>query len=224
MKTFSRDSHPGAGLAALILSACFVWPSGAIGAESLGTNTIIPLVVMDNVPLDDAIRNLARMAKINFILDPRVSSGDPITGRWENTTAGQVLELVLTNHQLVMVANPATSVSRIAPAKENVKPIPGAGLANDTSGALPVITMDQVPVDQVILKLAAQAQLKVVIDVPPAELSRIPEVSFRWENLTARQALAALVDNYNLVMIPDSTPGSFRITVKKEEKAKEAPK
>jgi hypothetical protein len=125
-----------------------------------------------------------------------------------------------------MVANPATSVSRIAPAKENVKPIPAAEFANDTNAALPVIliTMDQVPVDQAILKLAAQAQLKVIIDVPPAELSRIPEVSFRWENLTARQALAALVDNYNLVMIPDSAPGSFRITVKKEEKAKEAPK
>jgi hypothetical protein len=81
MKTFSRDSHPGAGLAALILSACFVLPSGAIGAESPGTNAVIPLVVMDNVPLDDAIRNLARMAKINFILDPRVSLGDHITGR-----------------------------------------------------------------------------------------------------------------------------------------------
>jgi saccharopine dehydrogenase-like NADP-dependent oxidoreductase len=28
----------------------------------------------------------------------------------------------------------------------------------------------------------------------------MPEVSFRWEDLTPRQALAALLDNYDLVI------------------------
>ena len=41
-------------------------------------------------------------------------------------------------------------------------------------------------------------------------------VSFRWERITARQALAALLDNYDLVMIEDCATSAARITRKSD--------
>jgi len=41
-------------------------------------------------------------------------------------------------------------------------------------------------------------------------------VSFRWERITARQALAALLDNYDLVMIGDRVTSAARITQKSD--------
>src|SRR5581483_2866024 len=63
---------------------------------------IIPLIVMDDVPLTDAIKNLARQANINYMLDPRISFGQPgpngqpvpqpnVSIRWENISAEQAL-------------------------------------------------------------------------------------------------------------------------------------
>src|SRR5436190_15037243 len=71
---------------------------------------IIPIIVMDDAKLTDAIRNLARMAGLNYVLDPKLGFGqiDPATGkvtpeptvsiRWENVTAEQALTALLNNY------------------------------------------------------------------------------------------------------------------------------
>ena len=38
-------------------------------------NEVIPLIVMDDVGLNDAIKNLARQAGLNYMLDPKVAFG-----------------------------------------------------------------------------------------------------------------------------------------------------
>src|SRR5437016_104107 len=59
---------------------------------------VIPLIVMDDVPLTDAIKNLARQAGLNYMLDPKVAFGQvgadgkpvpqpTVSIRWENVTA-----------------------------------------------------------------------------------------------------------------------------------------
>src|SRR5215831_14790714 len=69
---------------------------------SAGSSAVIPLIVMDDVPLTDAIKNLARQAGINYMLDPKISYGQPdakgvpsvqptVSIRWENVTAEQAL-------------------------------------------------------------------------------------------------------------------------------------
>jgi len=52
-----------------------VSPAGmpALPGRAADTNFVIPLIVMEDVPLTDAIKNLARQAGINYILDPRVA-------------------------------------------------------------------------------------------------------------------------------------------------------
>lgn len=229
-KSRTNLGRPGALVIATFLSLILTAPSPTSAQQAATTNQVIPLIVMDDVPLDDAIRNLASVAGINYILDPRISGSRPtVNGRWENTTAEQVLGKMLQEHKLTMVVNPATSVARIASNNQIIKPVPVIQVGNDTNTVIPVIALDEVPLDMAIKKLAAQANLNVSLDPKLSEPS--PEasarvsltVSFRWENLTARQALAALLDNYDLTMVEDPTRANAQITIKKQSAENPAP-
>src|SRR5215471_17740089 len=89
-----------------------------------GPGGTIPLIVMDDVPLTDAIKNLARQAGINYMLDPKVSFGQPgadgrpapqptVSIRWENVTAQQALTALLNNYNLQLVEDPKSKIARV---------------------------------------------------------------------------------------------------------------
>jgi hypothetical protein len=77
--------------------------------ESLDSaDAIIPLIVMEDVPLPDAIRNLARQANFSCTIDPGLGLDDSnrwvtVSVRWENVTARQALYAVLNNYNLRLV-------------------------------------------------------------------------------------------------------------------------
>jgi hypothetical protein len=76
----------------------------------------------------------------------------------------------------------------------------------------PVVAFDNAPPRNAVTTLAEQAGLKAVFE--PALLNqKVPEVTVRWTKVTARQALAGLLDNYGWQMTqsPDST---VRISIK----------
>jgi type II secretory pathway component GspD/PulD (secretin) len=84
----------------------------------------IPLIVMDEVPLTDAVKNLARQANINYMLDPRIAFGQvgpdgkvipqpSVSIRWENVTAEQALYALLNNYNLQIDSDPKTKIARI---------------------------------------------------------------------------------------------------------------
>src|SRR6266571_3199831 len=86
--------------------------------------TILPLIVMDEVSLREAIRNLARGAGLNYMLDPKIgfgqmgTDGKPIPEptvsiRWENVTAEQALLSLLNNYDLQIVEDPKSKIVRI---------------------------------------------------------------------------------------------------------------
>jgi type II secretory pathway component GspD/PulD (secretin) len=91
------------------------------------TNTsapVIPLIVMDDVPLTDAIKNLARQAGLNYMLDPKIGYGQPgpdgrptpqpsVSIRWENVTAEQALNALLNNYSLQLVEDTKTHIARV---------------------------------------------------------------------------------------------------------------
>jgi len=85
---------------------------------------VIPLIVMDDVPLTDAIKNLARQAGLNYMLDPKVSFGQPgpngqptpqpaVSIRWENVTAEQALSALLGTYNLQLVEDPKSKIARV---------------------------------------------------------------------------------------------------------------
>jgi type II secretory pathway component GspD/PulD (secretin) len=84
----------------------------------------IPLIVMDDVPLTDAIKNLARQAGLNYILDPKVSFGSigpdgkavpqpNVSIRWENVSAAQALNALLGTYNLQLVEDPKSKIARV---------------------------------------------------------------------------------------------------------------
>ena len=85
---------------------------------------VIPLIIMDEVPLTDAIKNLARQANLNYMLDPRINYSTPdaqgntkpqpiVSLRWENITADQALAALLANYNLRIEEDLKNHISRI---------------------------------------------------------------------------------------------------------------
>ena len=71
---------------------------------------------------------------------------------------------------------------------------------------IPLIEMQAVRLPEAIRQLATKGRLNVILDprltAPPFNDMT---VSVRWENVTAKEALAALLDNYDLVMVETRT-------------------
>jgi type II secretory pathway component GspD/PulD (secretin) len=96
----------------------------AASAPAPDTTGLIPLIVMDDVPLTDAIKNLARQAELNYMLDPLIGFGQPaadgrpvpqptVSIRWENVTAQQALTALLGNYNLQITEDPKSKIARI---------------------------------------------------------------------------------------------------------------
>ncbi len=100
-------------------------PAAAAAAENhLSSGVVIPLILMDEVPLTDAIKNLARQASLNSIMDPKIPYGQPgadgkpvpqpnVSVRWENITAQQALYALLDAYGLQIVEDPKSKIARV---------------------------------------------------------------------------------------------------------------
>ncbi|MEY2409953.1 MAG: ral secretion pathway protein [Verrucomicrobiota bacterium] len=75
----------------------------------------VPLIVIDDVPLTDAIRNLARQSNLNFQFDPKIgASNQPnVSIRFENVSAAEALAAVLDNYNLSIVRDSKSKIARI---------------------------------------------------------------------------------------------------------------
>ena len=99
---------------AVIAVAAFV--NAATSAAPPPRDEVIPLIEMENVPLTDAIRKIAGQARLNILLDPRLSAPPfdrvIVSIRWQDVTAREALAALLDNHGLVLVESPRLSPSR----------------------------------------------------------------------------------------------------------------
>ena len=202
----------------MTLSSCLLAtaPSPGICQPSAVTNKVIPLIVMEDVRLEDAIQNLAKMANINYVIDPKLSLSGVVSGRWENISAEQMLGKVLDQHNLKMTPNPATSVARVTLSNAIIKPITPGPVERNTNDIVPIFHMDEARLDDAARYLGGVADLKISFDPGLSEKTLGQSVTFRWLNLTARQALAALFDNYDLAMEEDPGSHTARVISKKQ--------
>ncbi len=97
-----------------------------------------------------------------------------------------------------------------------------APTAPATNADIPLIQFSDVPLTTAVENLARQAGINYMLDPkinfgqPDAsgQVKTEPVLSIRWENITAENALLALLDNYGLQMIHDKGTGIARITMK----------
>ncbi len=181
---------------------------------------------MERVPLPDAIRNLARQEKINYILDPSISesiaTASPVTGRWNDVTATEVLDEVLERNHLKLAPNSITGVARIVAADRRANPPVANPVGNGTNWVIPLIIIDEVSLPQSIRNVAKvmgmtvsfDKQLRIPTDDPDGTPIVQCYVSIRWEDITAQQALGALLDIYDLEMVESANGSSAFVTAK----------
>lgn len=178
----------------------------------------VPVINFQTAPITTAIANLAQMAGLNYIIEPKLFTAadgttkpEPsLTLRWENVTAANALARVLQENHLAMSTNAFTTVARITSPNTVASPVDTALLGNDTNGGVPLIYFSDVPLNTALTTLIQQGHVNAVLDpqvsgdAPPAPPDfkpvMMPTVSIRWHNLTARQAIVELCEVYGLVL------------------------
>ncbi|HTB85169.1 MAG TPA: hypothetical protein VK742_16105 [Candidatus Sulfotelmatobacter sp.] len=200
-----------------------------------GTYMAIPVIQFHDVPLHTAIENFARVAKINYQIDPRLSqwwetpdidgaiTHEPILSiYWTNLTAREALLDVLNNYNLVLAEDPLTSVARITYTNQTVDP-GDVRLLGDDKIIIPLIQFEHVPITTALENFGRAANISYVLDpaigygMPDKQgkLKVEPAVSIRWENVTGKQAFIAICENYDLIITKGTRPDMVLIKAKK---------
>ncbi len=185
----------------------------------------VPTITITDVPLASAIGNLADQAELNYIRDPRVpgSGFEPgqslrqptVTARWTNVTARHALNELLGQHGLAIITNGASSIVRIAATNTLMKPDKGNTVTETGGAVMPRIVLDFLPLTVAIKHLGTEAKLDITFDPKLATaLDQRGMVSLSWRNVTIRQALAALLDNFDLVMTEKTGSPAAHVTAR----------
>jgi hypothetical protein len=95
----------------------------------------------------------------------------------------------------------------------------------DTNAPVAVIQFQDVPITAAIENLAHQAGINYLLDPKigynqpdkNGQIKSEPTLSIRWKNITARAALLALLDNFDLQLVENPNDGLARITLKNSD-------
>jgi hypothetical protein len=175
-----------------------------------------PIAQFPDGPLVQAISHLADQLDLNYIFDPHVPSAPkrPITSQYAaSRSQRQALNELLRDNDLVMVENPATTIVRFVPARLRIKPIPSSQVGTNLDSVIPKLRFDDCPLSDVIKNLTRQVGMYTY----PKDLSFLrtrgleTDISITWHDITGGQALAALLDNYGLVM--KQAPGDEAVRI-----------
>jgi type II secretory pathway component GspD/PulD (secretin) len=121
------------------------------------------------------------------------------------------------------VMSPDLTVSNTSATNMPDTNMAGNESANTNAAAgIPLIQFSDVPLTTAIENLARQANINYLLDPKigygqPDQNGQIktePTLSIRWENITAENALIALLDNYGLQLVQDIHTGIYRISPK----------
>lgn len=170
--------------------------------------------------------------------DPTVADAQPntpaaavVADAPTRTNAMPAVAAEETNAPVPVEPAAVTNVPLPAVPAEAVAPPPGSALAaeavapavdTNTAPSIPLIQFQDVPLTVAIENLARQANINYLLDPKigygqPDQNGQVkaePTLSIRWENVTAEQALLALLNNYDLQLIRDPKTDIGRITVK----------
>lgn len=216
-----------------VSNIAFIVPTGQVTNNSFPVTparsddaNIIPLVQMSHVPITTAIASLAKQADFNYIIDPKLcqlwmgSSEPELNIRMEKVTAWNLANRLLNIRNLILKPDRVTHVARIAFSDQPLPVVDTSPLDPRTNDAIiPLIVFTSVPLDTALENLIQQSKLNIVLDPQLTHYSdaqnQPPNLTVRWTNLTAKQAIAALCENYDLIIVENHTTDVIRIQPKR---------
>jgi type II secretory pathway component GspD/PulD (secretin) len=136
-----------------------------------------------------------------------------------NTNTPSAVEATTNATAAVETNTPSTNAPPVAAPEMAAEP---ANTPASVSQSIPLIQFQDVPLTTAIENLARQAGINYLMDPkigfgqPDAngQIKTEPTLSIRWENITAQDALIALLNNYNLQLVADPKTKISRITTK----------
>ncbi|HVM47624.1 MAG TPA: secretin N-terminal domain-containing protein [Candidatus Acidoferrum sp.] len=197
----SQTNVASGDAAAPAVSAEVAAPAASKPSPAPAPGAVIPLIVMDDVPLTDAIRNLARQANLNYLLDPKIGFGQlgpdgkpvaqpSVSIRWENITAEQALNALLNNYSLQMVEDARSRIARVT-IKDPAAPDPLVTRIIQLKYASPsniVVSVQAAFTDKRSKVLPDYRTSQLVVVATERELSEVTEMIDRLDSRT-RQVL-----------------------------------
>ena len=208
-----------------------MWPTNTIAPTNSGAQSAPPLTastetapVADTnasastaIPATDTNATAAASAAAAAIADTNTSA---TAASDANAPATAVASAVDTNAQ-------AAAVTQTTDTNATVATDANAGGTNATGEAaapatIPLIEFQDVPLTVAIENLARQAGINYLLDPKigygqpdqNGQVKQEPTLSIRWENVTAEQALLALLNNYDLQLTMDNRTKIARISMK----------
>jgi hypothetical protein len=147
---------------------------------------------------------LALKAELEIQFDPGLAN-PMVNEKWKNVTARQALQALLDNHGWQITQLPGIPYVRIqvkdpnavGPLRTRVNLLGNAQTNAAAAGGnevLPVVSSQEVKLQDFVRLLAGRAELNIQFQ---PELAN-PMVNEKWENVTARQALQAVLDENGL--------------------------
>ena len=206
--------------------------------QSIGTNTAnsptapavtaneSPSVTATNEPADNSAATPPTAPVVSTPESPSTTTSSVTTSTvtTSNATTGASTATPPTAPVVSAPESPSTTTSSVTTSTVTT--------TNETASAakpqpselpsIPLIQFQDVPITTAIENLARQAEINYLIDPKigygqPDQNGQIkaePTLSIRWENVTAEQALMALLDNYGLQLSEDRKTQIARITAK----------
>lgn len=206
---------------------------------------VVPLISFDaEFPVSDAVTNLAQQAGISYQLAPELLGANGAASgvltqavgqvRYENTTARQALESLLTEKGLVLGTRQGSRQAILGTRESNLVPLEPEGgdlaaMPNSDQAALETIfdPNKEVPLITAIQMLARLAEMNVLIDprvktggirqigtniveLPPVATNTVSLSTYG--GVSARQTLEALLGNYGLMLVSDTKTGFHQVT------------
>lgn len=210
-------------------TATSAWPaptnqSNDSGAVTAASNALVAAsgdtTAVTNVSDTGTATNVADAAAVVNTNTPESTSDTNAPASAASTdTNASVAGVSVTNSPDAAMANtntPEASTTNAVAAGE------GASADTNAPATIPLIQFQDVPLTVAIENLARQAGINYLLDPKigygqPDQNGQIkpePTLSIRWENVTAEQALLALLNNYDLQLVEDPRTKIGRISVK----------
>jgi len=209
--------QPRAEAAPLLPAAATPNKPDSMATSAAEAGPVEEAMAFDQLALPDAIRELAKLAGLNIQIDPallnqKATDGTPIpppslTEQWRRVTPMQAMQALLFNYgwQMERVANNPIVLIR---ARDPNAAAPLATTVNllDAAQGGPVeetMAFDQLPLPDAIRNLAALAGMNIQLDPRLANRQDgnhqpipFPTVNEKMKNVTARQAMQTLLDEF----------------------------